>query len=196
MPQKVFKENLFRYGRIWILCLRASIRKSRAYKEEILVRFLRTIFIVLTQLLLLCVVFGNQEYFVGWSRSEAYLVLGIWNLLNYVGWALFGVNLSMLERRVVDGDFDFILTKPISSAWLTSFGDFSMYNLISHFRNYMIVYYFVVNWTSVYLSNDCYSYVQLLLLQLFGMQYISSLQVLHFLFREMDLWVLPKSFLG
>jgi len=154
MPQKVFKENLFRYWRIWILCLRASIRKSRAYKEEILVRFLRTIFIVLTQLLLLYVVFGNQEYFVGWSRSEAYLVLGIWNLLNYVGWALFGVNLSMLERRVVDGDFDFILTKPISSAWLTSFGDFSMYNLISALSGIiLIVYYFVVNWTSVSLSN-------------------------------------------
>ncbi len=154
MQQKVFRENLFRYWKIWVLCLRASMKKSRMYKGEIFVRFLRTIFIVLTQLLLLSVVFGDQKYLVGWSRSEAYLVLGIWNLLNYSGWALFGVNLSMLERYVVDGDFDFTLTKPISSAWLTSFGDFSMYNLISALSGVILIgYYFVVNWTCIFLNN-------------------------------------------
>lgn len=154
MPQKVFKQNIFRYWKIWVLCLRASLKKSRAYKGEIFVRFLRTIFIVLTQLLLLSVVFGDQEYLVGWSRSEAYLVLGIWNLLNYSGWAFFGVNLSMLERHVVDGDFDFTLTKPISSAWLTSFGDFSMYNLISALSGIILIgYYFVANWTTISITS-------------------------------------------
>jgi len=154
MPQKVFKQNIFRYLRIWRLCLKASLKKSRAYKGEIFVRFLRTIFILLTQLLLLSVVFGNQEYLAGWSRSEAYLVLGIWNLLNYSGWAFFGVNLSMLERHVVDGDLDFTLMKPVSSAWLTSFGEFSMYNLISALSGIILMgYYFVVNWASISLMN-------------------------------------------
>ncbi len=154
MQQKVFKQNIFRYWRIWILCLKASLKKSKAYKGEIFVRFLRTIFILLTQILLLSVVFGNQEYLAGWSRSEAYLVLGIWNLLNYSGWAFFGVNLSMLERHVVDGDFDFTLMKPVSSAWLTSFGDFSMYNLISALSGVILIgYYFVANWTTVSLVN-------------------------------------------
>lgn len=154
MPQKVFKQNIFRYVKIWRLCLRASLKKSRAYKGEIFVRFLRTIFILLTQLLLLSVVFGNQEYLAGWSRSEAYLVLGIWNLLNYSGWAFFGVNLSLLERHVMDGDFDFTLIKPISSAWLTSFGEFSMYNLISALSGIILIgYYFLSNWTTISVIN-------------------------------------------
>lgn len=154
MQQKVFKQKIFRYWRIWILCLRASLKKSRVYKGEIFVRFLRTVFILLTQLLLLSVVFGEQEYLAGWSRSEAYLVLGIWNFLNYVGWALFGVNLSMLERQVVDGNFDFTLMKPVSSAWLASFGDFSMYNLISALSGIVLIgYYFVVNWGEISLIN-------------------------------------------
>lgn len=164
MQRKVFKQNIFRYWKIWVFCLRASLKKSRAYKGEIFVRFLRTIFILLTQLLLLSVVFGNQEYLAGWSRSEAYLVLGIWNLLNYSGWAFFGVNFSMLERRVVDGDFDFTLTKPISSAWLTSFGEFSMYNLISSISGVILIgYYFVVNWTSISITNLLFFVCALLL---------------------------------
>lgn len=164
MQRKVFKQNIFRYWKIWVLCLRASLKKSRSYKGEIFVRVIRTIFILLTQLLLLSVVFGNQEYLVGWSRSEAYLVLGVWNLLNYSGWAFFGVNLSALERHVVDGDFDFTLTKPISSAWLTSFGEFSMYNLISALSGIVLIgYYFVANWASVSITNVLFFVCSLIL---------------------------------
>lgn len=150
MQQKVFKKNRFRYLRVWGLCLRAGLKKGRIYKGEIVVRFLRTVFIVLTQLLLLNVVFGEQEDLVGWSKSEAYLVLGVWNFLNYTGWAIFGVNLFRLEKSVVDGDFDFTLMKPISSSWMASFGDFSLYNFISALSGVILIgYYFIMNWWQI-----------------------------------------------
>lgn len=150
MPQKVFKQNIFRYWRIWFLCLRASLKRGRVYKSEVVVRILRTLFILLTQLLMFSVVFGNQEYLAGWSRSEAYLVLGIWNVMNYMGWAFFGINLLELEKRVLEGDFDFVLLKPISSAWLVSFGEFSSHSAISALSGVVLIgYYFVANWATI-----------------------------------------------
>ena len=160
MQQKVFKQNIFRYIKIWLLCLKASLKRGRVYKSEIVVRILRTLFILLTQLLMLSIVYGNQEYLAGWSRSEAYLVLGIWNVMNYMGWAFFGINLLALERRVLEGDFDFVLLKPISSAWLVSFGEFSSHSAISAFSGMVLIgYYFVTNWAIISWGNVAIGFV-------------------------------------
>ncbi len=118
MQQKEYRNNLKRYIRVWLLSFKASIKRSNVYKGELAVRILRAIFVLVTQLILLSVVFGNQEVLMGWTKADAYLVLGIWNILNYLGWAFFGINLSGLEGKVLKGDFDFTLLKPISSAGL------------------------------------------------------------------------------
>jgi ABC-2 type transport system permease protein len=153
MPQKVSKTTILRYLKIWLLNLRASVKKSNTYKGEMVVRLLRTVFLVGTQILLLTLVFGNQEMYVGWTKPEAYLVLGIWNILNYSGWALFGINLLQLEKNVLNGEFDFVLLKPLSSAWFSSFYDFSIYNFISALAGLVLVgYYFVVSWGTLTLG--------------------------------------------
>lgn len=153
MPQKVSRTTIPRYMRIWLLNLRASIKKSNAYKGEIVVRLLRTIFLIGTQILLLTLVFGNQDMYVGWSKPEAYLVLGIWNLINYSGWALFGINFTQLEKNVLSGEFDFTLLKPLSSAWFASFYDFSIYNFISALAGLVLVgYYFIEAWGTLTLE--------------------------------------------
>lgn len=147
MQRKGYKTTIWRYVRIWFLNLRASMKKSNTYKGEIVVRFLRTLFILGIQLLLLTLVFGNSEVYVGWTKAEAYLVMGIWNLLNYLGWAFFGINLERLESRVLSGEFDFTLLKPLSSAWFSSFYDFSTYSVISSLSGAaLITYYFVLEW--------------------------------------------------
>jgi len=147
MQRKEYRTTIGRYVKIWFLNLRASMKKSNAYKGEIVVRLLRTAFLIGTQILLLTLVFGNQQMYVGWTKPEAYLVLGIWNLLNYSGWALFGINFTQLEQNVLSGEFDFTLLKPLSSAWFTSFRDFSLYNFISALAGLVLVgYYFVLEW--------------------------------------------------
>jgi len=145
MQQKGYKTTIWRYAKIWFLNLRASFTRSNIYKGEIFIRFLRTLFILGTQILLLTLVFGNQQVYVGWTKAEAYLVLGIWNLLNYSGWAFFGINLSRLEQNILSGEFDFVLLKPLSSAWFASFYDFSVNNLISALAGFVLIgYYFFV----------------------------------------------------
>lgn len=147
MQPKGSNSTIWRYVRIWFLNLRVSIKKSNVYKGEIFVRFLRTLFILGTQILLLTLVFGDSDIYAGWSKTEAYLVMGIWNLLNYSGWALFGINLTHLEEKVLSGEFDFVLLKPLSSAWFSSFYDFSIYNWISSISGWVLIgYYFFMEW--------------------------------------------------
>ena len=164
MQQRVSKRTILRYFRIWSLNLKASVKKSNAYKGEVVVRILRTLFILLTQLLMLSIVFGDKEAFVGWTKPEAYLVLGIWNLMNYTGYGFFGINLMKLEEKVVSGEFDFTLLKPVSSAWLSSFCDFSIYNWISSLSGLILIgYYFFVSWGNVQIINVMYGVVGLVI---------------------------------
>ncbi len=150
MQRRAFRNTIFYYLKIWFLNLKASTKKSNAYKSEIIVRLSRTILLVGIQVLLLNLVFGNQEIYIGWTKTEAYLVMGLWNLLNYSGWALFGVNLDYLERKIVEGDFDFVLLKPLSSSWLASFCEFSVYNWISSLAGVaLIAYYVVQQWSTL-----------------------------------------------
>jgi ABC-2 type transport system permease protein len=106
------------------------------------------------QVFLLNILFGKNELYVGWSKSEAYLVIGIWNLLNYLGWSIFSTNLLYLESKVVEGKFDYILLKPISSDWYASFSDFFITNFITALSGIiLIVYYIIVEWGNISLVN-------------------------------------------
>lgn len=150
MKLKVFSH----YIKVWLVIVKASFRRSYVYRTEVFVRFLRTFFILGVQILLLNAVFGDNEIYVGWTKSEAYLVMGIWNFLNYMGWSLFGVNLFNLENKVIKGEFDFYLLKPISSAWFASFCDFFIYNFVTVLSGLSLIgWYIYQEWGNLEYTN-------------------------------------------
>ena len=148
MKLKVFSH----YIKMWLVIVKASFRRSYVYRTEVLVRFVRTLFILGVQILLLNAVFGDNDVYVGWTKNEAYLVMGIWNFLNYMGWSLFGVNLFNLENKVINGEFDFYLLKPISSAWFASFCDFFIYNFVKYgCKNFPYFMFFHISNNTLYI---------------------------------------------
>ncbi len=154
MNLKVCSQKLRYYWSIWRRIFKSSLMRGYIYKQDIVIHFLRSFYVLLAQIVLLNVVFSDMELYVGWSKSEAYLVIGIWNVLNYLGWSLFGINLICLERKVLDGSFDYILLKPLSVSWLASFGDFFMYNVVTALSGIvLIVCYLVLNWFSLSILN-------------------------------------------
>ncbi|MGI5897701.1 MAG: ABC transporter permease [Candidatus Dojkabacteria bacterium] len=162
MKLREFSSKIKYYWKVWIRVVKSSLKRSYFYKQEFFFQVLRTIYILLAQIVILSVLFSDSDMYVGWSRSEAYLVMGIWNLLNYVGWGLFGVNLLNLENKVVDGSLDYVLLKPISVAWLSSFADFFIYNFITSFSGVILIsYYIIVNWSSLTFLNLFYGFLSL-----------------------------------
>lgn len=153
MKQKGYSK-IGHYLKVWKCILRAGLNRSYIYKADVFLRFFRSLFVLGIQLLLLNAVFGENDIYVGWSKSEAYLVMGIWNILNYFSWSFFGVNLMYLENKVLEGTFDYILLKPISSSWLSSFGDFFLNNFVTGFSGILLVgYYFLLEWQNLTIQN-------------------------------------------
>lgn len=144
MKQKGYRRGLKYYFKVWRQVLRGGLKRSYLYKTDIIVRILRTIFVVGIQILFLNILFGENELYVGWSKSQAYLVIGIWNLLNYLGWSLFATNLLHLESKVLEGQFDYILLKPLSSSWYASFSDFFITNFVTAFSGVILIIYYIV----------------------------------------------------
>lgn len=156
MKQKESKKTrgMVYYFRVWSRVVKGGMKRSYLYKTDIFIRILRTLLVVGIQILLLNVLFGRNELYVGWSKSEAYLVIGIWNLLNYLGWSIFSTNLLYLESKVIEGKFDYILLKPISSDWYASFSDFFITNFVTALSGLvLIIYYIIVEWGNISVVN-------------------------------------------
>lgn len=142
------------YFRVWRQVIRGGIKRSHLYKTDIFIRFLRTLLVVGIQIALLNVLFGKSEMYAGWSKSQTYLVIGIWNVLNYIGWSLFSTNLLYLESKVIEGKFDYILLKPLSSSFYASFSDFFITNFITAISGFILIfYYIIVEWGSISFLN-------------------------------------------
>ena len=162
MKQKGYKRGIRYYLGVWRTILKNSFKSQNTYKIELVVRFIRAVFIVAVQMTIYDVIFGDSQYFLGWSRSEAFLVSGMWSVLNYCGWAFFGANLLLVSEEVLSGRFDFIILKPISSAFLASFRSFHVDNLITAISGvFLMSYYFVANWGTISWGNVGISFIAL-----------------------------------
>ena len=158
MKQKVSNKNLIYYWRVWRQVVRSALKRGYLYKTDIFVRFVRTILVLVIQIVLLNTLFGSNTLYVGWSKSEAYLVIGIWNLLNYLGWSLFATNLLHLESNVIEGRFDYILLKPLLTSWYASFSDFFINNFVTALSGLALIgYYIFVEWHKISPINILFS---------------------------------------
>lgn len=154
MRQRESKLSFKYYISVWRRIITAAEKRSKMYRADLLFRFLRAIFLLGVQILFLNAVFGSSDIYVGWSKSEAYLVMGMWNILNYLGWAFFGSNLLALESKIIEGRFDYTLLKPLSSAWFASFGDFFIHNFVTSLSGVILVLYYIsLEWNTLILSN-------------------------------------------
>ncbi|HHX99225.1 TPA: hypothetical protein GX533_00880 [Candidatus Dojkabacteria bacterium] len=152
MKQKEYSRGIKYYWNVWRHVFKGGLKRSYLYKTDIFVRILRTLLVVGIQIGLLNILFGKSEVYAGWNKSETYLVIGIWNVLNYLGWSVFSTNLLYLESKVIEGKFDYILLKPLSSSWYASFSDFFITNFITAISGViLIIYYIIVEWGNIQL---------------------------------------------
>ncbi|MBP5204100.1 ABC-2 family transporter protein [bacterium] len=159
MKQKVYKKkSLYKrirhYLRIWRRIVKSGLKRSFFNKKVFVARLFRTAFVIGAQLLLLDVIFSGSGDYVGWTKPQTYLVLGIWNVVNYSCWSLFGINFNLLQDKVLSGSFDYTLLKPVSSWCLASFGDFFIHNLVNVLSGFVLIgYYIYMEWGSISIFN-------------------------------------------
>ncbi len=154
MKQREYRKGIIYYLKVWRRVIKGGLSRSYLYKTDILVRIIRTVIVIAIQIFLLNTLFGTNEVYVGWTKNEAYLIIGIWNILNYLGWSIFATNLLYLESKVIEGKFDYVLLKPLSSSWYTSFSDFFVTNFVTALSGLVLVaYYIITEWGRITLLN-------------------------------------------
>lgn len=158
MNPKEYKEknviqSILYYLSVWVTVLQKSLSKSVAYRFELISKFLRTLLILGTQLILVKSLYAGTRSVAGWSVEEYYLLLGVFNFVNYISWGVFNVNLWRLEERVVKGEFDFFLLYPTGSIFTSAFIEFFLDDAIASVSGVVLIaYYLIYNWTSITLG--------------------------------------------
>lgn len=142
MKLSVFKRIQY-YYKVWIATFKMSLSKAAAFRIEVIVRFLRGIMLVGIQVVFIKAVIGGGTNIAGWTEDEMYLLSGVFNTINYISWSFFSINLWRIEEKILKGEFDTLLLKPLSSIYAASFPDFFIDEAITAVSGFLlIVYYF------------------------------------------------------
>lgn len=145
MKLTVFKTIKY-YFKVWLTTLKLSLSKATTFRIEVIVRILRGIMLVAIQIIFIKAVIGNGDNIGGWSEDQMYLLSGVFNMINYFSWAFFAINHWRIEEKILKGEFDVLLLKPMSSIFSVSFPDFFIDEAMTAISGLMlIVYYFVRN---------------------------------------------------
>lgn len=150
MKRKAYKKKnpiqLFTYYlRVWGVIFRKSLSKSVAYRFDLISRVVRTLMILGIQLILVQAIYAGTDSVAGWAIEDYYLLLGIFNFVNYISWGLFSVNLWRLEEKVVKGEFDFLLLSPSGSIFTTAFNEFFLDDAIASISGILLIVYYFIN---------------------------------------------------
>ena len=171
MSQRVYRSDQnsylpIYYTKVWYQIFKKSMSKSMAYRFEYLSKFVRMLLVLFIQLVLVNSLYSQTDFIEGWSIEDYYLLLGIYNFINYMSWGLFNVNLWRIEERVVKGEFDFLLLYPSGSIFSASFNEFFLDDAISSISGLiLIIYYFANHWNEI----TFVAFVGFLLVVIFGM---------------------------
>ena len=143
MKQKESRRGIIYYLKVLLMIIKLSLSKTHAYKAEIFANILRSLIVVIPQVIAIYVLYGNNTEFVGWKMEESFLILGIFNLVNYIAWSSFYVNLERLDKKIVNGEWDFLMLKPISTVFSASFIDVFIYNLTLAISGVILIIYYL-----------------------------------------------------
>lgn len=135
------------YIKVWIDIVRKSLGKNLAYRFEFVSKIVRMVFLLAIQVLVIKAIYQNTNSIAGWDISDYYLLLGVYNLVNYVSWGVFNVNLWRIEEKVLKGEFDFLLLYPTGSVFAAAFSEFFLDDAIAAVSGLaLITYYFFNNY--------------------------------------------------
>lgn len=105
-----------KYFHIYKITVKYSVINAMAYRTSFLIELFVEVGYQLLGIVFFGVLYGNISSLGGWTYYEMMLLLGIDIIVSelIVGFS-FALNINHLSDKIRDGQFDLILTKPISS---------------------------------------------------------------------------------
>jgi len=111
---------VFFYLKIYYQFLKSSVSLFMSHRFNFFMGALANIVWTAGQLISIRYLFSRIDKFQGWDFADLVLLLGLSQIYYYTAFVIFDVNLDRLPRKIVSGDFDRMLTKPVNIKFLVS----------------------------------------------------------------------------
>lgn len=122
--------NLIRYLKLTGKIAKYSYIASLEYRFDYAVRILRIFIEFGLALLFINVFFQNTSILGNWTKEGVILVYGIFTSIFALVFTFLDGNLEELAwRKIINGELDGVLTKPVDTQFLVSFGRMHIQNL-------------------------------------------------------------------
>ncbi len=114
-----------RYLRLYLKFVRFSFSKAMEFRLDFFFRVVMDFFFYGTQLAFFAVLYGQTQELGGWDRSQAFVFIAGFFLVDAIHMTLFANNMWMLPILVNKGDLDYYLMRPVSSLFFLSLREFA-----------------------------------------------------------------------
>jgi ABC-2 type transport system permease protein len=114
-----------RFGAIFSL----SLRRSLTFRLNLVFELVVSVLGIGAGLAALALVFEQTSSLGGWSRGEAIVLLGTYQIVSGVLWTFIEPNVAWFQNQVTAGKLDDILLQPAPSIFLASLGSCSPLSL-------------------------------------------------------------------
>lgn len=120
----------FRYVKIYLVLIKASVQLFMAHRFNFFMGVVANILWTVSQLISLQYLFTKIPNFQGWSMADLVLLLGFGQIFVYCSYAIFDLNLDKLLEKIIKGQFDRLLTKPVNIMFMASFEEISVATIL------------------------------------------------------------------
>lgn len=132
------------YLKVWREVVKASLYKSRFTHIESIARLFRAFIILGVRIIFILALFSRSKPIAGWGMTDYFLLVGVFDIVNYLGWGLFSVNLWRLEEKLLKGEFDFALINPTGSLFASVLNELFIDDLLPILSGVLLIAYWVV----------------------------------------------------
>lgn len=108
--------------RIFAMAVSLSLRRMLAFRANLVFEALVSVVGIAAGLAALLLVFEQTGSLGGWSRGEAIVLLGTYQIVSGILWTFIEPNLAWFQNQVTAGKLDDILLQPVPSIFMASLG--------------------------------------------------------------------------
>jgi ABC-2 type transport system permease protein len=109
-----------RYLRLLRIFARTELQFAMEYRANLLLDLFEEVFIVLTSLAAVLVLFSHTGVINGWTLAQMIVLLGVYYIIQGANSVMFEASFERFMEHVRLGTLDFILIKPANSQFLAS----------------------------------------------------------------------------
>ncbi len=139
-----------RYLRLYLHFLRFSFSRAMEFRIDFFFRVVMDIIFYIVQFAFFKIIYLHTPVLGGWNQQEMTLFIATFIFVDAFHMTVFANNTWWFPISINRGDLDYYLTRPVSSFFFLGFKEFAANSMINLILAFVLICYFLVNFTHMY----------------------------------------------